>query len=163
MGNLVPVGSTYAGDGVIFSPNAYGLTDSDVGGGGGSGNIGGLPSPDNAMFFFSGSFISMNAITGCELGVSFFYSAVYQPGFVSAYDGFDGTGNLLATKMLPLTPENGAPDPTGAFSPLLCTRLAFSGYARSIIFGGSPNQIVFDDIKCGPDTTCTTPPQEFFD
>lgn len=150
--NLVPVDNTYAADGFFFSPNAYGLVDSDVPGtGAGSGNIGGLPSPDTVMFFFAGSAIVVNIPAGCELGVSFWYSAVYFVGTVSAFDGLDGTGNLLGTMVLPLTPESGAPDPTGVFSPMFCDRLEFggNGVARSLSFGGVPNQIVFDDIKCG--------------
>jgi hypothetical protein len=65
------------------------------------------------------------------------------------WDGLDGTGNLLATLALALTPFNGAPDPTGAFSPLVPVGVAFDGIARSVDFGGTVDRIAFDDITIG--------------
>ncbi|CAM9127704.1 unnamed protein product, partial [Ectocarpus fasciculatus] len=150
VGNLVPVGNTYAPSGAIFSPNAFGLVDSDSpGSGAGSGNIGGLPSPVTGMFFFIGNAAVMNVPAGFQFGISFWYSAVNFPGTLSVFDGLGGTGNLLGTKVLPLTPFNGAPDPTGIFSPFFCDRVEFEGLAKSVVFGGLPNEIVFDDITCG--------------
>ena len=56
---------------------------------------------------------------------------------------------MLATLNLPTTPNNGAPDPGGTFSPLLPVGVSFNGIAKSVDFGGTANQIVFDDITLG--------------
>ena len=151
LANFAEIGDSYADKGLYFSSNAWALIDSDWEDGAGSGNIGGLPSPHTVMFFVRGSNIIMNIPAGCELGISFWYSAPFEPGYISVYDGTDGNGNLLATQNLPLTPESGSPDPTGVYSPLLCDRVPFSGIACSVVFGGGQNNIVFDDIKCGED------------
>ncbi len=134
--------------GISFSPRALALIDQDAGG---SGNIGGEPSPDTVLFFLSGSAI-MDVAAGFDTGFSFFYSAINNPGVVNVYDGLGGTGNLLTSLNLPTTPFNGAPDPTGQFSPLLPFGVSFNGLARSVDFGGTANQIVFDDITLGSAT-----------
>ncbi|HVT45235.1 MAG TPA: DUF11 domain-containing protein [Thermoanaerobaculia bacterium] len=131
--------------GITFSPSALALIDADAGG---SGNFGGEPSPDTGLFFLSGTAV-MNVPAGFDTGFSFFYSAVNNPGIVNVYDGLNATGNLLATVNLPLTPFNGAPDPTGTFSPLVPVGVTFSGTAMSVDFGGTANQIVFDDVTIG--------------
>ena len=157
-GNGSGPGTNY---GVSFSSNSLALIDSDAGGGG---NFGGEPSPDTVMFFLSGTAV-MNVNAGFTTGFSFYYAAVNVPAMVTVYDGPNATGNVLATLALPMTPNNGAPDPTGGFSPLLPIGIAFSGTARSVDFGGSVNQVVFDNITLGastpgggepPATTCAS-------
>lgn len=132
--------------GINFANDALGVIDSDAGG---SGNIGGEPSPETALFFLGGSAATMNVAAGFDTGFSFFYSAINNPGFINVYDGLNGTGILLATLNLPTTPFNGAPDPTGQFSPFLPIGVSFSGIARSVDFGGTANQIAFDNITLG--------------
>jgi hypothetical protein len=134
--------------GIAFGSNALALIDGDAGG---SGNIGGEPSPSTVLFFLSGSAI-MDVAAGFDTGFSFFYSAIRNPGVVNVYDGLGGMGNLLASLNLPLTPFNGAPDPTGQFSPLVPFGVSFNGIAKSVDFGGTVNQIVFDDITLGSAT-----------
>jgi hypothetical protein len=136
--------------GVTFSPNSLSIIDADAGG---SGNIGGEPTPDTVLFFLTGTAI-MNYAAGFTDGFSFFYSAINNPGFISVYDGLDGAGNLLASLQLPVTPSDGG-DPTGAFSPFFPVGVAFQGVARSIDFGGTVNQIAFDNITFGSDDPCT--------
>jgi hypothetical protein len=152
IGNLNPVGSFYdtaPNDyDITFSPNALALIDQDAGG---SGNIGGEPSPDTALFFLNGPAATLNAINGFTTGFSFFYSAINNPGFIRVFDDLNGTGNLLATLNLPTTPFNGSPDPTGQFSPFVPVGISFSGTAKSVDFGGTVNQIVFDNITLGAD------------
>ncbi|WP_376696213.1 hypothetical protein [Wenzhouxiangella sp. EGI_FJ10305] len=156
--NLEPVEEFYNGGlggngsgpgpdfGITFSDNAQAIIDSDAGG---TGNFGGEPSPDTILFFLSGSAATMNVSDGFTNGFSFFYSAINQPGEIIVYDGLDGTGNVLATLDLPVTPTNGDPDPTGQFSPLVSTGVNFSGTARSVDFGGTIDQIGFDNITLG--------------
>lgn len=157
--NLEPVQNFYNGGaggfgsvgpnlGIVFNANALAIIDADAGG---TGNFGGEPSPDTALFFLSGTAI-LNYAAGFDTGFSFYYSAINQPGSINVYDGIDGTGNLLASLNLPTTPFNGGPDPTGQFSPFLPIGVAFNGIARSIDFGGTVNQIAFDNITFGSAT-----------
>ncbi|NET72421.1 MAG: PEP-CTERM sorting domain-containing protein [Sphaerospermopsis sp. SIO1G2] len=155
VGNLNPVGDFYNDDyGITFSPNTLGLVDSDAGG---SGNFGGEPSGDTGAFFLGGGAAVMNVANGFTDGFSFFYSSPFIPGFVNVYDGLNGTGNLLTSLSLPLTPRNGAPDPTGVFSPFLPFGASFSGVAKSVDFGGAANAIVFDNITLGSATPVVVP------
>jgi hypothetical protein len=154
IGDVQPVGDFYNGGaggnlGISFSSNALAVIDRDAGG---SGNFGGEPSPSTALFFLSGSAATLNIASGFTTGFSFFYSAVNNPGFITVFDGLNATGNVLATLPLPVTPFDGAPDPTGNFSPLLPIGVSFSGTARSINFGGAQNQIAFDNITFGSST-----------
>lgn len=132
--------------GITFSSNALALIDADAGG---SGNFGGEPSPSTGLFFLEGAAATLNMAAGFDTGFSFYYAAINVPGSIQVWDGLDGTGNLLATLDLPVTPHTGAPDPTGNYSPLVAIGVAFNGIARSVDFGGTVNQIVFDDITLG--------------
>lgn len=153
IGDLNSVGSFYdtapQDFDITFSPNALAIVDADAGG---SGNIGGEPSPDTVLFFLTGPAATLNVANGFDTGFSFFYSAINNPGFVRVYDGLNATGNLLATVNLSVTPSNGAPDPNGQFSPFLPIGVSFSGIARSVDFGGTVNQIAFDNITFGSAT-----------
>jgi hypothetical protein len=135
--------------GITFSANALAIIDSDAGG---IGNIGGEPSPSTALFFLSGAAATMNVPAGFDTGFSFFYSSINVPGLIQVWDGLDGTGTLLASLVLPVTPFDGAPDPTGAYSPFLPMGVAFAGIARSVDFGGTVDQIAFDDVTLGSTT-----------
>lgn len=151
LGNLAPVGNYYNGGpggnlGISMSENSLALIDADAGG---SGNFGGEPSPSTAMFFLAGQAALMNVLNGFDTGFSFFYTALNSPGSLEVFDGLDGTGNVLASLDLPVTPLNGAPDPTGSFSPFVAIGVGFDGIARSIAFAGVENQIAFDDVTFG--------------
>ena len=134
--------------GVVFSSNALAIIDSDAGG---TGNFGGEPSPSTILFFLSGGAATLNYAAGFDTGFSFYYSAVNQPGFINVYDDVDAGGNLLATLQLPVTPSDGG-DPTGAFSPFFPIGVGFQGIAKSVDFGGTANQIGFDNITFGSET-----------
>ena len=142
-GNGSGPGTNY---GVSFSANALALIDSDAGG---SGNFGGEPSPDTILFFQSGAAATLNVPAGFTTGFSFYYASPVSAGTVIVYDGPNAIGNVLATISLPTTPNNGAPDPTGSYSPFLPYGVSFSGTARSVDFGGSAGNIGFDNITLG--------------
>jgi hypothetical protein len=151
IGNLNPVGNFYNGGagtnfGIGFNADALAVVDADAGG---SGNFGGEPSPDTILFFLTGSAAIMDVAAGFDTGFSFFYSAINSTGNITVWDGLGGTGNILATLFLPLTPFNGAPDPTGQFSPFVATGVGFAGVAKSVSFAGVQNQIGFDDVTFG--------------
>jgi len=153
LGNQEDVGNFYNGGaggnlGIAFT-NALGLIDADAGG---SGNFGGEPSPNTAIFFLNSNASTMNVLGGFDTGFSFFYTSPFYLGSVRVYDGLDGTGNILATLDLPLTPDNGQPDPSGNYSPFLPFGVNFAGLAHSVDFGGVANQIAFDDITLGSAT-----------
>lgn len=132
--------------GITFSPNALAVIDSDDGG---SGNFGGEPSPSTALFFRTGAAATLNHAAGFESHFSVWYSAFVQTGTIRIYDGLNGSGNLLATLDLPLTPDTGAPDPTGRYSPFVPVGVTFLGTARSVDFGGTADRIAFDDVVLG--------------
>jgi hypothetical protein len=155
-GGTGSLGSSGTDYGISFSPNSLAIIDDDAGG---TGNIGGLPSPVTVAFFLSGTADIMNVADGFDTGFSFFYSAVNNPGFVNVYDGLGGTGNLLATINLPLTP-NGGSDPAcnfNNFCPFVPIGVAFDGIAKSVDFGGVANQVAFDNITLGSENPCTDP------
>ena len=131
--------------GIQFS-NAVAFIDSDAGG---TGNFGGEPSPSTAITFLGASATTLNVAAGFDTGFSFFYSAIAAPGVVRVWSDLDGTGTLLVELDLALTPFQGAPDPTGAFSPFLPFGVTFDGIAHSVDFSGSSNQIGFDNITLG--------------
>jgi hypothetical protein len=135
--------------GITFSANSLALIDSDAGG---SGNFGGEPSPSTILFFNAGSAATMNVPAGFQTGFSFFYAAPFFTGTITVYDGLNATGNVLATLPLGLTPNNGAPDPTGQYSPLVPVGVSFPGTAMSVDFGGTAAFIGFDNITLGSAT-----------
>jgi hypothetical protein len=142
-------GSLGSGPGTNFGigfSNAVAFIDADAGG---SGNFGGEPSPSTAITFLGASATTMNVAAGFDTGFSFFYTAIVAPGVIRVWSDLDGTGSLLAELDLPVTPFEGAPDPTGVFSPFLPFGVAFDGIAHSVDFSGTANQIGFDNITLG--------------
>ena len=108
------------------------------------------PSAPNVIFFLSGGADTMDVAGGFTTGFSFFYSSVNVPGVVNVWSGLDGTGTLLATLNLPVTPANGAPGCLGEpFCPYEEFGVSFTGTAMSVDFGGTANQIGFDNITLG--------------
>ncbi|WP_425092655.1 VPLPA-CTERM sorting domain-containing protein [Tropicimonas sp. S265A] len=140
--------------GVTFSDNALAIQDADVDPSlpFNSGNFGGEPTPDTVLFFLTGSAATISFASGFDTGFSFFYSSINFTGSIDVYSEVDATGTLLASLQLPTTPFNGAPDPTGQFSPFVPIGVSFDGIAKSIDFGGTINQIGFDNITFGSAT-----------
>ena len=90
----------------------------------------------------------MNVPDGFSGGLSFYYSSITFSGSVDIYDGLDGTGNLLASINLSVTPSDGG-NPTGPFSPFVSVDVDFAGTALSVEFGGTASQIGYDDVALG--------------
>lgn len=117
-------------------------------------NSAGNPSGSNVIFFLTGAAATMNVAAGFDTGFSFFYSAANEAGIIRVFSGLNSTGTLLATLNLPVTGDGSALP--GCFSQPFCPYVAqgvtFSGIARSVDFGGTVNQIGFDNITLGSAT-----------
>lgn len=102
-----------------------------------------------ALFWLEGPETYMNYAAGFENGFSFNYAAPNTPGSVSVYDGLNGTGNLLATLDLGLTPSTCGAEYAANYCPFVAAGVNFAGVAKSISFAGTANYIVFDDVTFG--------------
>jgi hypothetical protein len=122
-------------------------------------NEGLLVSPPNSITFLSGTGSIMNDPASFTTGFSFNYSAVNNPGVVTVWSGLNGTGTLLASLNLPLTPDGSSTAGCGGhdFCPDLPFGVTFSGVAESVNFSGTANQIVYDDITLGSPTPLGSP------
>jgi hypothetical protein len=146
IGNVNPVGNFYAGQGIVFSPDTLAIVDLDAGG---TGNIANEPSGQTVMFFLNSNNAILNFAAGFDTGFSFFYSSA-QAASVNVYDGLNGMGNLLGSLSLTGQFNQGcAGDPNGQFCNWTAVGVGFAGIARSIDFGGTANQVAFDNITFG--------------
>jgi hypothetical protein len=144
--------------GITFSANT--ITGCEAGAACANTNSAETPSSPNLIFFLSGGADTMDVAGGFTTGFSFYYSAVNIPGVVSVYSGLDGTGSILATLNLPTTPSSGDPGCLGTtFCPYMPFGVSFSGTAMSVDFGGTANQIAFDNITLGSSTPGTGTPE----
>lgn len=142
-----PVADFYAPN-YIFSPATLALVDSDAGG---TGNFANEPSPDTVMFFLDGNNATLNVTNGFIDGFSFYYSSA-RAATVTVYDGFDATGNILASlDLVPQHTQNCTGDPNGDFCNWTPIGVTFAGTAYSIDFGGTANYVAFDNITFGSD------------
>lgn len=132
--------------GVVFSSSVYASIDADDGG---SGNFGGEPSPRTAVSFQQNGGGMMNVASGFGGQLSFYYSNPNGASTVYIYDGLNGTGGLLASLFLPVTPYQGQLDPTGNLSPFLLASVSFAGLAKSVDFGALAHRAYVDDIVIG--------------
>lgn len=153
VGNFASVGNFYNGGGgtdynIDFSANSLGIIDSDAGGGG---NIANEPSPDTVVFFLSGGAATMNVNDGFTTGFSFFYTSSTIAS-VTVWDGLNGTGNILATLNLTANAFGCPGDPFGAFACWSPVGVSFAGTAFSVDFGGTADQVAFDNITIGSAT-----------
>jgi len=145
------VGNRYLNYGITFSDNALAsVSELD----GGSGNYVSSPPPGiTSLALSDGTAITMNVSGGFESSLSFDYIAGI-PGSFTLYSGLAGTGSVLATIGLPVTP-------TCSSGPTYCQWLPvdidFSGTARSAVFGGQHLYLVVDNIKLNTQTFTVVP------
>lgn len=112
----------------------------------------GVPGSDKgAIYFLSGNPI-MNVAAGFDTGFSGVFSAPFTPGTtVKVWSGLNATGDLLADLTLGTTPAAGC-QIAGQYCPFRDFSLGFAGTAKSVQFGGTLNQQVFDDLTFGSTT-----------
>jgi hypothetical protein len=156
-----PIGTYYSGLGVSFSSNADALclnTPSVTCSNTSRGGQGDPNSQSGGLIFLTGSQTYMNYSSGFTTGFSMFYTAFRYGGSFNVYDGVDGTGNILASGLLPTTPSTCDGDIYDAqFCPFVAVGVSFSGTAQSIGFGGGADQIIFDDVTFGSATPGNVP------
>ncbi|MBW4497921.1 MAG: hypothetical protein KME26_33655 [Oscillatoria princeps RMCB-10] len=151
VGNLDPLGASYAPQGISFSANALGIIDTDALDALGAkdkfgGNFGAPPSGITALTYGEGSEIVMDVAGGFDAQLSFFYASPFRNHTVTLYEGAGATGNILASVPLSRTPAGDLPD---AYSEFAQVTIPFSGIARSVSFGDFANKIVIDSISLG--------------
>jgi hypothetical protein len=145
--------------GISFSANAVALCLNTLAIQCSNSSRGGLGDPTSSrggLDFLLGDEAFMDRAGGFTTGFSFFYSQpIAANGSFSVYDGLDGTGNLLGSLDLGLTPQgkSGAcPGYVADFCPFVAAGLTFSGTAMSVVFTGVNDQVTFDDVTFGSAT-----------
>jgi hypothetical protein len=92
--------------------------------------MGAEPSPSTALY--SVGVVTVNTAPGV-LGIALHYSNPSSTTTIRMYSGADGRGDLIAELNLASSPLNGAPDPTGSFSPFVFVSMPVNQLARSIL------------------------------
>lgn len=157
-GGTSSAGTSGTNYGITFSSNAIALCLNTPTGDCSNTSRGGYGDPGSqqgALDFLTGDQTFMDDAAGFTDGFSFFYSAPFYTGSVSAYSGLDGTGTLLATINLGLTTDAGCDSSYswGAdYCPFVPIGVNFSGTAESISFAGNADYIIFDDVTFGSST-----------
>lgn len=138
------LGVEFNGDVLLLCLNTADVTCSNTSKGG----LGVAGSDKGAIYFLSGNPI-MNVAAGFDTGFSGVFSAPFTAGTtVKIWSDLDATGSLLADLTLGTTTAAGCTI-AGQYCPFVDFSLAFSGMAKSVQFGGTLNQQVFDDLTFG--------------
>jgi hypothetical protein len=154
-GGTSSVGTSGVNYGISFPSNALAIclnTTSYVCSAASRGGLGDPNSQNTALFFLSGSDTYLDDPAGFTTGFSFYYTSINEGGAVGVYSGLDGTGTLLATLNLGVTPSGPCPGYNAPFCPFVASGVTFAGTAESIDFNGVANQIAFDDVTFGSST-----------
>jgi hypothetical protein len=130
--------------GIQFGDSALALREDDP-----MANIGLLPSSPTGMIFLTTTAI-LTFADGFDTGFSFFYSTVAFTGVVQVFDGVNGTGNVIGS--INLAALGVGPSPGNDFSNWAVGTVSFPGIGRSINFGGTANQVVYDNVTFGSTT-----------
>lgn len=105
-----------------------------------------------ALDYLTGTSAFMTRAAGFTTGFSFLYTDPFATGgSFTVYDGVDGTGNVLASLSLGLTPDGATACPgyNANFCPFVAAGVAFAGTAKSVVFSGVADQVLFDDVTFG--------------
>ena len=138
------LGVEFNGDVLLLCLNTANVNCSNTSKGG----LGVAGSDKGAIFFLSGNPI-MNVAAGFDTGFSGVFSAPFTPGTtVSVWSELNAGGNLLASLTLGTTAASGC-NIAGQYCPFDNFSLAFAGIGKSVQFGGTLNQQVFDDLTFG--------------
>lgn len=159
-GGTSSVGTSGPNYGISFPSNALAICLNTLNYSCSNTSRGGLGDPTSqagALFFLAGTSTFLDDPAGFTTGFSFNYTAVNVGGSIQVYSGLDGTGSLLANLILPTTTSGPCPGYGAGFCPFVPIGVTFAGTAKSINFGGTANQIVFDDVTFGSSTPGPVP------
>ena len=154
-GGTSSIGTSGPNYGISFPDNALLICLNTIGTSCSNTSRGGQGDPNSqlgALFFLTGSSTYLNDPAGFTTGFSFNYTAVNVGGSIQVYSGLNGTGTLLASLTLPTTTSGPCESYGAGFCPFFPIGVTFAGTAESINFGGTANQIVFDDVTFGSPT-----------
>lgn len=153
-GGTDSIGNAGTNYGISFGSNTLSLKESDP-----EANFSRTPSGETIMFFLTGTAI-LNYAPGFNDGFSFYYSTVNFAAKVQVYDDLNATGNLLGE--IQLRALGYGPDPDNPYSNWAIGSLGFAGNARSVNFGGTVNQVAYDNITFGSTNPndASTPPND---
>jgi hypothetical protein len=140
-GGTDSVGNSGVDYGVSFGGNMLAVLESNP-----LVRFSGEPSAETIMFFLTGTAI-VNYDQGFDAAFSFYYSTVSFEGTVNVFDDLDATGNLLGS--INIDALGLGPDILNPFSNWVVGSLEFSGIAKSVDFGGTANQVGYDNITFG--------------
>jgi len=141
------LGVQFNGDVLLLCLNTADVSCSNTSKGG----LGVAGSDKGAIFFLSGNPI-MNVAAGFDTGFSGVFSAPFTPGTtVKVWSDVNAGGSLLASLTLGTTTAGGC-NIGGQYCPFENFSLAFAGIGKSVQFGGTLNQQVFDDLTFGSTT-----------
>lgn len=94
----------------------------------------------------------MNVAGGFTGGFSFLYASPYYTNYVQLYDGVNGTGDVIGSILLPVTPL-GVCRPGFSYGadycPFIPSSINFDGIAKSVVFYGVAGYAVYDDLAFG--------------
>jgi hypothetical protein len=156
---------TMKGDyGITFGSNAEVVIDYDAvdsaGNHLGMGTTQNTPSGNGSLYFLNpqgqNTSTYMNVEDGFTDILKFYFSTTTGTGKVTIYDGYNGTGNVLSTRLLPsLDPgwdistynKTLAPGPNDWWVVWAPGLMKFEGIGKSIVFEGLGNQIAFDNVE----------------
>jgi hypothetical protein len=137
------LGVAFTSDVLLLCLNTVDVTCSNTSKGG----LGVAGSDKGAIYFLGGNPI-MNVAAGFDTGFSGVFSAPFTEGTtVEIWSELDAAGSLLADLILGTTASGCSI--FGQYCPFVDFSLAFSGTAKSVRFGGTLNQQVFDDLTFG--------------
>ena len=122
----------------------------------------GVPGSDDFAMFFPSTNPTMDVAGGFDTGFAMAYSNAFATTLgIQIWSGLDGTGTLLASGSLPGTGD-GASNPacfSSDYCPFSAFSLGFSGTAQSVVFTGTGNQSVYDDITFGSTSLTSSAPE----
>lgn len=141
------LGVQFTSSAILLCLNTVGATCSNTSRGGQ-----GISTSQRGALFFPDANPIMNVAAGFDTGFAGVFSNPNGSATsISIFGGLNGTGALLASLSLPAT-ANGTtacPNFGALYCPFSPFSLTFAGTARSVLFGGTANQQVFDDLTFG--------------
>jgi len=148
-GGTDSAGNSGTNYGISFTSDSLGIISRLAGG---NGNFEGNPSGSSIAFFLLGAGDTMNVAAGFPTGFSFYYSSS-TAGSIDVYSDLNGTGTLLTSVAIdPNFQSHCAAGASTSFCSWDPVGVTFAGTAESVVFGGTANQVGYDDITLGSAT-----------